>query len=62
MYDECMICLLQPVLPLVYIAVLHLFQRFRTVYAVMLLLLYAWLSLLSLERRYDVPLIMLYRT
>ena len=60
MYDDCMKCLLQFVLPLVYIAVLHLFQRFRTVYAVMLLS-HAWPQLLTLERRYDVPLIMLYR-
>ena len=63
MYDECMKCLLQFVLPVVYIAILHLFQRFCTVYAVMLLLLlsHAWLSLLSRKRQYDVPLIMLYR-
>ena len=61
MYDDCMKCLLQFVLPVVYIAVLHLFQRFRTVYAVMLLLSHAWLSLLSLKRQYDISQILLYR-
>ena len=56
-----MICWLQPVLPVVCIAVLHLVWPLNAVYAVMLLLSYARLSLLTLERRYDVPLMMLYR-